>query len=83
VSRDVLALAAAQRVAAVSLFQMRAGKLVGPAGVQPPKPASLPGEILQRVPEEPTTARWSRLKSLPKVLVQTQLPRQELVEDWL
>jgi len=83
VSRDVLALAADQRVAAVQLFQMRAGKFGGPAGVQPPTPASPPpARSCQRVLEE----HYSQVEPVeipPEVLVQHQLPRQELVEDWL
>jgi len=42
VSRDVLALAADQRVAAVQLFQMRAGKLVGRLGVHRRRQHRLP-----------------------------------------
>ncbi|APD48943.1 excinuclease ABC subunit UvrC [Synechococcus sp. CS-602] len=82
VSRDVLALAADQRVAAVQLFQMRAGKLVGRLGYTADASIASPGEILQRVLEE----HYSQVEPVeipPEVLVQHQLPRQELVEDWL
>lgn len=82
VSRDVLALAADARVAAVQLFQMRAGKLVGRLGYTADASIASPGEILQRVLEE----HYSQVEPVeipPEVLVQHPLPRQELVEDWL
>ncbi|WP_259723170.1 excinuclease ABC subunit UvrC [Synechococcus sp. CS-603] len=82
VSRDVLALATDQRVAAVQLFQMRAGKLVGRLGYTADASIASPGEILQRVLEE----HYSQVEPVeipPEVLLQHQLPRQELVEDWL
>ncbi len=52
VSRDVLALAADGRVAAVQLFQMRAGRLVGRLGYTADADALEPGRILQTVIEE-------------------------------
>ena len=57
VSRDVLGLASDGRVAAVQLFQMRAGKLVGRLGftadaLGPEQEPLPPGLILQRVVEE-------------------------------
>jgi excinuclease ABC subunit C len=85
VSRDVLALAADERVAAVQLFQMRAGKLVGRLGftadaVQaPPLDA---GRILQRVVEE----HYSQVEPVeipPELLLQHPLPQQSLIEEWL
>ncbi|MCT0199372.1 excinuclease ABC subunit UvrC [Synechococcus sp. CS-1325] len=82
VSRDVLALAADQRVAAVQLFQMRAGKLVGRLGYTADATIAAPGEILQRVLEE----HYSQVEPVeipPEVLVQHPLPRQALVEEWL
>jgi excinuclease ABC subunit C len=82
VSRDVLALACDQRLAAVQLFQMRAGKLVGRLGYTADASIAAPGEILQRVLEE----HYSQVESVeipPEVLVQHPLPRQELVQEWL
>ena len=82
VSRDVLALAADARVAAVQLFQMRAGKLVGRLGYTADATIAAPGEILQRVLEE----HYSQVEPVeipPEVLVQHPLPRQALVEEWL
>ncbi len=87
VSRDVIALAAGERVAAVQLFQMRAGKLVGRLGYMAEVPA-LPaaeadlGRILQRVVEE----HYSQVEPVeipPQLLLQFPLPQQELIEAWL
>ena len=87
VSRDVVALAADERVAAVQLFQMRAGKLVGRLGFtadavgadgQPLEP----GCILQRVVEE----HYSQVEPVeipPELLLQHALPQQPLIEEWL
>ena len=87
VSRDVIALAADERVAAVQLFQMRAGKLVGRLGFtadavgadgQPLEP----GLILQRVVEE----HYSQVEPVeipPELLLQHALPQQPLIEEWL
>ena len=87
VSRDVIALAADERVAAVQLFQMRAGKLVGRLGFtadavgadgQPLEP----GLILQRVVEE----HYSQVEPVeipPELLLQHALPQQPLIEQWL
>jgi len=82
VSRDVLALAFDQRLAAVQLFQMRAGKLVGRLGYTADASIASPGAILQRVLE----AHYSQVEPVeipPEVLVQHPLPRQELVQEWL
>lgn len=82
VSRDVLALACDQRLAAVQLFQMRAGKLVGRLGYTADASIASPGAILQRVLEE----HYSQVEPVeipPEVLVQHPLPRQELVQEWL
>ncbi|MBD2423151.1 excinuclease ABC subunit UvrC [Cyanobium sp. FACHB-13342] len=87
VSRDVVALAADARLAAVQLFQMRAGKLVGRLGFtadavgadgQPLEP----GRILQRVVEE----HYSQVEPVeipPELLLQHPLPQQDLIEEWL
>ncbi len=82
VSRDVLALAFDDRLAAVQLFQMRAGKLVGRLGYTADASGLEPGLILQRVIEE----HYSQVDSVevpPELLVQHALPQQTLMEDWL
>ena len=82
VSRDVLALAFDERLAAVQLFQMRAGKLVGRLGYTADASGLEPGLILQRVIEE----HYSQVDSVevpPELLVQHALPQQKLMEDWL
>ena len=82
VSRDVLALASDERVAAVQLFQMRAGKLVGRLGYTADASGLEPGVILQRVIEE----HYSQVDSVeipPELLVQHALPQQGLLEEWL
>jgi len=87
VSRDVIALAADGRLAAVQLFQMRAGKLVGRLGYTADavaadgSPAD-PGRILQRVIEE----HYSQVEPVeipPELLIQQTLPQQELIGSWL
>ena len=82
VSRDVLALASDERVAAVQLFQMRAGKLVGRLGFTADAEAIDPGRILQTVIEE----HYSQVEPVeipPELLLQVPLPQQALIEDWL
>jgi excinuclease ABC subunit C len=82
ISRDVIALATDDRVAAVQLFQVRAGKLVGRLGYTADAEAASPGAILQRVLEE----HYSQVDPVeipPEVLLQHPLPEQELLEAWL
>ena len=87
VSRDVVALAADERVAAVQLFQMRAGKLVGRLGytadaLTAAGTAEDHGAILQRVVEE----HYSQVEPVeipPELLLQHELPQQPLIADWL
>ncbi len=82
ISRDVLALASDERLAAVQLFQMRAGKLVGRLGFTADAVDQDPGIVLQRVIEE----HYSQLDPVelpPEVLVQHRLPQQELLVEWL
>jgi excinuclease ABC subunit C len=90
VSRDVLAMASNGRVAAVQLFQMRAGKLVGRLGymadaVAPadtPDSASDQGRILQTVIEE----HYSQVEGVeipPELVLQHPLPQQALIAEWL
>ncbi|MAV13092.1 MAG: excinuclease ABC subunit C [Cyanobium sp. MED843] len=82
VSRDVLALACDERVAAVQLFQMRAGKLVGRLGYTADASSLEPGLILQRVIEE-HYAQVDAVEVPPELLVQHPLPQQSLLEEWL
>ena len=87
ISRDVIAMVADERLAAVQLFQMRAGKLVGRLGYTAdatgPSGSPLPpGLILQRVIEE----HYSQVDAVeipPELLVQHVLPQQPLIQDWL
>ncbi len=82
VSRDVIALAADDRVAAVQIFQMRAGKLVGRLGYTADAAIATPAEVLQRVIEE----HYSQVEPVeipPELLLQHPLPAQELIGDWL
>jgi len=82
ISRDVVALAADERVAAVQLFQMRAGKLVGRLGYMAEVQAADHGWILQRVIEE----HYSQVEPVeipPALLLQHPLPQQTLIQDWL
>jgi excinuclease ABC subunit C len=81
ISRDVVALAD-ERVAAVQLFQMRAGKLVGRLGYMADVRPDDPGWILQRVIEE----HYSQVEPVeipPALLLQHPLPQQDLIQDWL
>ena len=82
VSRDVLAVAQDDRFAAIQLFQMRAGKLVGRLGFAADATDLQAGLILQRVIEE----HYSQVDAVeipPEVLVQHQLPQQDLIAEWL
>jgi len=81
ISRDVIALACDQRVAAVQVFQMRAGKLVGRLGFTAEALAD-PGRILQTVIEE----HYSQVEGVeipPELLLQHPIPQQELLQEWL
>ncbi len=87
VSHDVIALASDERLAAVQLFQMRAGKLVGRLGYTAdalgPGGEPLPqGLILQRVIEE----HYGEVEAVeipPELLLQHPLPQQALIGEWL
>ena len=82
VSRDVLAVAQDEHFAAIQLFQMRAGKLVGRLGFAADAKDLQAGLILQRVIEE----HYSQVDAVeipPEVLVQHQLPQQSLIAEWL
>jgi len=99
VSRDVLALAADERVAAVQLFQMRAGKLVGRLGFTADAvPAAMaqatavPGQgdavplDAGRILQRVVEEHYSQVEPVeipPELLLQHPLPQQSLIEDWL
>ncbi len=83
VSRDAIALAANHQYAAVQLFQVRAGKLVGRLGFFADTTQNAePGAILQRVLEE-HYARSEAVEIPSEVLLQYDLPDRELLEEWL
>jgi excinuclease ABC subunit C len=87
ISRDVIALASDGRVAAVQLFQMRAGKLVGRLGytadaLAADGSATDPGRILQRVVEE-HYGQVEPVEIPPELVLQHPLPQQELIGEWL
>ena len=87
VSHDVVALAADDRLAAVQLFQMRAGRLVGRLGYTADAATESGeladrGRILQRVIEE----HYSQVEPVeipPELLLQHPLPQQALIQEWL
>ena len=82
VNRDVLAVAQDEHFAAIQLFQMRAGKLVGRLGFAADAKDLQAGLILQRVIEE----HYSQVDAVeipPEVLVQHPLPQQPLIAEWL
>ncbi|WP_250394992.1 excinuclease ABC subunit UvrC [Synechococcus sp. MU1655] len=82
VSRDVLAVAQDEHFAAIQLFQMRAGKLVGRLGFAADATNLEAGIILQRVIEE----HYSQVDAVeipPEILVQHELPQQSLITEWL
>ena len=83
VSRDAIALAANHQYAAVQLFQIRAGKLVGRLGFFADTTQNAnPGAILQKVLEE-HYARSEAVEIPSEILLQHDLPNRELVEEWL
>ena len=81
ISRDVIALACDQRVAAVQVFQMRAGKLVGRLGFTA-EALPDPGRILQTVIEE-HYGQVDGVEIPPELLLQHALPQQALLQEWL
>lgn len=97
VSRDVLALAADQRVAAVQLFQMRAGKLVGrlgftadaiglPSALEGASEGGSEGPVLGRILQTVIEEHYSQVEPVeipPELLLQVPLPQQTLIEEWL
>ena len=82
VSRDVLAVAQDDHFAAIQLFQMRAGKLVGRLGFAADATDLQAVLILQRVIEE-FYSQVDAVEIPPEVLVQHPLPQQALIAEWL
>ena len=82
VSRDVIALAADDHCAAVQLFQVRAGRLVGRLGFVADAQAGTMGSILQRVLEA-HYASADPVEIPTEILVQAELPEAEILMEYL
>ncbi len=81
-SRDIIALSRTDKIASIQIFQMRSGKLIGRLGYTHTASNQKDEEILQIVIEQ----HYSRVDSpeIPiEILVQHQLPKQEIISDWL
>ncbi len=82
ISRDAIALAADDQHCCIQLFQIRAGRLVGRLGFFADAQSGTPGAILQRVLEE--HYRTVEPVEIPtEILVQHELPEEEILTDWL
>jgi excinuclease ABC subunit C len=82
ISRDAIALAADNQHCCIQLFQIRAGRLVGRLGFFADAQSGTPGAILQRVLEE--HYRTVEPVEIPaEILVQYELPEEEILTDWL
>ncbi|GCE65444.1 excinuclease ABC subunit UvrC [cyanobiont of Ornithocercus magnificus] len=82
ISRDIIALAHSVHTAAIQLFQVRAGNLVGRLGFTADVKCLERNTILQRVIEE----HYSKVDAVEipaEVVVQYQLPDQEILAEWL
>ncbi|WP_072620651.1 excinuclease ABC subunit UvrC [Spirulina major] len=82
VSRDAIALAANDQHCCIQLFQVRAGKLVGRLGFFAQSQSLTPGAILQRVLEEHYW-RVDAVEIPSEILVQHELPAEDILTDWL
>ena len=81
-SRDIIAMESDGNICSIQLFQMRAGKLVGRLGYISQTSILEKNIILQQIIEE----HYSKLDpvEIPReLLVQYQLPKQDLITDWL
>ena len=79
---DVFAISNNENLACIQLFQMRAGKLVGRLGFSDETNERNPIEILQKIIVE----YYSQVEAveIPKeVLVQHNLPKHDLINEWL
>ncbi|MBE9169633.1 excinuclease ABC subunit UvrC [Pleurocapsales cyanobacterium LEGE 06147] len=82
ISRDAIALAADGQHCCIQLFQIRAGRLVGRLVFFADAQSGTPGAILQRVLEE--HYRTVEPVEIPaEILVQYELPEEEILTDWL
>ena len=82
INRDVIALAHGEHTAAIQIFQVRAGNLVGRLGFTADVEHLESNTILQRVIEE----HYNRVDAIeipPEIVVQHTLPAQELLGDCL
>ena len=82
VSRDAIALAADNKHAAIQLFQIRAGHLVGRLGFFADPESGTPGAILQRVLEE-HYQNTEPVEIPTEIIVQYELPEDEILSDYL
>ncbi len=82
VSRDAIALAADNKHAAIQLFQIRAGHLVGRLGFFADSESGTPGAILQRVLEE-HYQNTEPVEIPTEIIVQYELPDDEILSDYL
>ena len=82
VNRDILSIALDERIAIVQLFQMRGGKLIGRLGFTYDSMKTKADYILQKAVEE----HYSHVEPVEipsEIVVQSELPQADLVEDWL
>ncbi len=82
VSRDAIALASDDRHAAIQLFQIRAGRLVGRLGFLADAQSGSPGAILQRVLEE-HYAHVEGVEIPSEIVLQYPLPEADLLQAYL
>ncbi len=81
-SRDIIALASNDKLAAIQIFQMRSGKLVGRLAYTSEIGNKSSQEILQIVLEQ----HYSNVEPVEipnEILVQYQLPKENLISVWL
>ncbi len=82
ISRDVIALSCDKRVAAIQIFQMRSGKLVGRLGYNTSTDELNEGELLQHTIE----LHYGQVENVEipnEIHVQFQLPKQPIISEWL
>ncbi len=82
VSRDAIALAADSKHAAIQLFQIRAGHLVGRLGFFADAESGTPGAILQRVLEE-HYQNAEPVEIPTEIIVQYELPDSDILAAYL
>lgn len=82
VSRDAIALAVGDRYAAIQLFQIRGGRLVGRLAFVADAQSGSPATILQRVLEE-HYAQVEEVEIPSEILLQYPLPEADLLRTYL